>query len=409
MRQMLALFTALAVLCISGGCNPVPKNREEAQGGKKAAEQLPAGYIRGMDLSSVVSLENSGVMFYSASGQPQDVFVTLAEAGVNYIRVRVWNNPYDIRGNGYGGGNCDVQKAAEIGRRAAQNGMRLLVDFHYSDFWADPERQLVPKAWAALDFEQKKAALFDYTVASLNEIWAAGADIGMVQIGNEINNGIAGESELNRVAQLLQCAASAVRKASAEKGADVKVAVHYTDVEDYDGMMYRAESLAAYGTDYDVFGVSYYPYWHGSLENLTKVLSDIGKKYGKSTVVLETAYPYTLADGDGFANVVGSVETNDYPVSVQGQHDCIRDIMWAAKKGGALGVFCWESAWIPVGSDANTNRALWEACGSGWASSFSEEYDPDNAGKYYGGCSWENQAFFDFKGHPLDSLRVFGE
>ena len=158
-----------------------------------------------------------------------------------------------------------------------------------------------------------------------------------------------------------------------------------------------------------MFGVSYYPYWHGSLENLTNVLSDIGKKFGKSTVILETAYPYTLADGDGFANVVGSVETATYPVSVQGQYDCIHDIMRAANKGGALGLFCWEGAWIPVGSDADANRTLWEAYGSGWASSFSVEYDPDHSGSYYGGCAWENQTFFDFSGHPLDSLRVFSE
>ncbi len=409
MRRTLALLVAMVLLSLWGGCTPAPKNREGDQGEKATADTLPVGWIRGMDVSSIISLETSGVVYYNTSGEPQDIFAILADAGVNYIRVRVWNDPYDAQGNGYGGGNCDVQKAAAIGRRAAQNGMRLLVDFHYSDFWADPERQLVPKAWAALDFEQKKDAIYEYTVASLNEIWAAGADIGMVQIGNEINSGMAGESDPKRVAQLLQCAASAVRKTSAEKGADVKVAVHYTGVENYDGMMYYAESLSAYETDYDVFGVSYYPYWHGSLENLTNVLSDIGKKFGKSTVILETAYPYTLADGDGFANVVGSVETATYPVSVQGQYDCIHDIMRAANKGGALGLFCWEGAWIPVGSDADANRTLWEAYGSGWASSFSVEYDPDHSGSYYGGCAWENQTFFDFSGHPLDSLRVFSE
>lgn len=103
--------------------------------------------IRGVDVSSVISLENSGVKFFNFEGEEQDIFKTLAESGVNYIRVRVWNNPYDSEGNGYGGGNNDIDTAIEIGKRATQYGMKLLVDFHYSDFWADPAKQQAPKEW----------------------------------------------------------------------------------------------------------------------------------------------------------------------------------------------------------------------------------------------------------------------
>lgn len=122
----------------------------------KKVEGMNKDFIKGADVSSVIALENSGVTFYNTSGKRQDIFTTLKQAGVNYVRVRIWNHPYDSNGNGYGGGNNDVQKAIEIGKRATANGMKVLADFHYSDFWADPAKQKVPKAWANLSFEAKK-------------------------------------------------------------------------------------------------------------------------------------------------------------------------------------------------------------------------------------------------------------
>ncbi len=141
--------------------------------------------IRGVDVSSVISLENSGVKFYNFEGEEQDIFKTLAESGVNYIRVRVWNNPYDSEGNGYGGGNNDIDKAVEIGKRATQYGMKLLVDFHYSDFWADPAKQQAPKEWQGYNLREKQEAIYQFTKESLQKLIDAGIDVGMVQIGNE--------------------------------------------------------------------------------------------------------------------------------------------------------------------------------------------------------------------------------
>ena len=134
-------------------------------------------FIRGMDVSSVISLEESGVTCKNSDGVTEDLLKILADNGVNYIRVRVWNNPYDKDGNGYGGGNNDLAKACKIGKRAADYGMKLLVDFHYSDFWADPAKQKAPKAWADFNLNQKIKAVYDYTYNSLTEIKAAGADI----------------------------------------------------------------------------------------------------------------------------------------------------------------------------------------------------------------------------------------
>ena len=371
-------------------------------------EGLADDFIKGMDISSIISQEKSGVVYYDFDGNPQDIFVTLSEAGVNYIRVRVWNDPFDSEGNGYGGGNCDVANAAEIGRRAAECGMKLLVDFHYSDFWADPDRQTAPKAWAELSFEDKKTAIYDYTVESLNQILSAGADVGIVQTGNEINGGMAGETQSENVIELLEQASRAVRDVSQQSGKDIKIAVHYTDIHKREQIMYHVDTLKSAELDYDIFGVSYYPYWHGSIEDMQETLRDISQARGKSVMILETSYPYTTEDGDGFKNSMSDAEPmNGYPATVQGQAECLRDVIAASSEAGAIGVCWWEGGWIPVGSDAAFNSSVWEKYGSGWASSYSAEYDPDNAGKYYGGSSWDNQAMFDFDGHPLDSLNVF--
>ena len=135
-------------------------------------------FIRGMDISSIISLENSGVVFKDENGEAEDIFKILSEHGVNYIRVRVFNNPFDSEGNGYGGGNTDLECAKKIGKRAAENGMKLLVDFHYSDFWADPGKQKAPKEWQNLSVDEKATKLYDFTLSSLNAIRGAGADTG---------------------------------------------------------------------------------------------------------------------------------------------------------------------------------------------------------------------------------------
>lgn len=386
----------------------MPTAAEKADIYVEPIENLSADFIKGMDISSVLVEEASGVVYYDKNGQEADLFRVLADAGVNYIRVRVWNDPYDSEGRGYGGGNNDAEKAAIIGRRAAENGMKLSVDFHYSDFWADPSKQFAPKEWKHLTLEDKKEAIYQYTKESLFTILEAGADVGMVQIGNEINNGMSGETESTRIMKLLKQASKAVRDVSAESGKDIKIAVHYTNIEDYNNIMSKAKWLADNELDYDIFGVSYYNFWHGTMENLTKVLNDITATYGKETAVMETSYAYTVEDGDCNGNSVGENDLVDgYAATVQSQANCVRDVMAAANAGGALGVFYWEGAWLPVGTEFESNSKIWEEKGSGWASSYASKYDPNDAGQYYGGCSWDNQALFDFTGHPLASLDVF--
>ena len=368
-------------------------------------EGLPEDFIFGMDASQVPALEASGVRYYDAQGAEQDVFRILAAHGVNYVRVRVWNDPFDAEGHGYGGGNCTLETAREIGLRAPKYGMKLLVDFHYSDFWADPGKQQAPKAWKDMGLEEKAQALGDFTQTGLQTLKDAGVDVGMVQVGNETNGALCGEKDWPSIVKLMAAGARAVREVFPE----ALVAVHFANPENGAYPAY-AKALADNGLDYDVFGSSYYPYWHGSLDNLTQVLKQVRETYGKEVMVMETSYAWTAEDSDFSGNTITADSNVDkpYPYSLQGQVTSLRNVTQAVADAGGIGVCYWEGTWISVGGASRAeNEALWERYGSGWASSYAAEYDPEDAGKWYGGCAVDNQAFFDAKGRVLESLMAF--
>ena len=154
----------------------------------KKIENLPDDFIFGMDLSSIIAEENSGVKFYNFQNEEKDIFETLRYVGVNYIRIRIWNDPYDSEGHGYGEGNNDMNKAIEIGKRVTKYGIKVLASFHYSDIYADPGSQNDPKARSGLTLEQKVKKAEEYTIESMTRFKNEGVDVGMVALGNEIND-----------------------------------------------------------------------------------------------------------------------------------------------------------------------------------------------------------------------------
>lgn len=387
---------------------PLPTAAEDAGIYVEPIPNLSDNFIRGMDVSSILAEEKSGVKYYSADGKEQDVFTTMAEAGVNYARIRVWNDPFDENGNGYGGGNNDLATAIALGKRATENGMKVCIDFHYSDFWADPSKQMCPKAWVDFSLEEKSNALYEFTKDSLTQLLENGVDVCMVQVGNETNNGMAGETQIPNIAKLMSSGSKAIREVAKSYDKDIQVALHYTNANDYDGIDSILYKLASFQVDYDIFALSYYPYWHGTFENLQNVMANIQNKYGKKTLIAETAYCYTAEDTDGSGNSVSETDLIDaYGATVQSQSTALRDVCATVNDAGALGVFYWEGAWIAVGDVNADNSPIWEEFGSGWASSYAAAYDPNDAGKYYGGCSWDNQALFDATGKPLESLNTF--
>ncbi|MCM1212766.1 MAG: glycosyl hydrolase 53 family protein [Blautia sp.] len=400
---------------------PVPLESEAISVERVAVDD---DFIMGADVSSYISLRDSGVVFKDENGNALSdagFFKLLYDGGTNWVRVRIWNDPYNsTNGNGYGGGNSDLEKAKIIGKLATNAGMKVLIDFHYSDFWADPAKQDAPKAWSNYTIDQKEAAVYEYTKDSLAQLRNAGVNVCMVQVGNETNNGICGEYSWSNMARIFNAGSRAVR----EFDADCRVAIHFAEPqsEAFDGL---AASLANNSVDYDVFASSYYPFWHGTTDNLTTKLTAIAQIYGKEVMVAETSWVTSWKDGDGHGNSAPKkTQDLDYPVSLQGQADEIRDVVDAVNKvnetkdGAAIGMFYWEPAWISpyyvYDADGSVdqslykkNQELWEKYGSGWASSYSIEYDPSDAGLWYGGSAVDNQSWFDFEGKALETTKIY--
>ena len=282
------IMTFVFAISVFSGCGSekefsfsYPTEAEDSEVYVEAIPDITDDFVRGMDASAVKSLENSGVKYYGFDGKEQDVYKTLAESGVNSIRLRVWNDPYDENGNGYGGGNCDVDTAIELGGRATKYGMKVCIDFHYSDFWADPKRQHAPKAWEGMTVSEKCDALYDFTCESLTKMLDAGLDISMVQIGNEINYGMSGVTNTDDKILLLKSGSKAVREISAKYNKDIKVAVHFTKIDQTNGINKIAKKLEESELDYDVFGLSYYTFWDGTIENMQNVVYMLKNTYKK--------------------------------------------------------------------------------------------------------------------------------
>ncbi|MDE6319121.1 MAG: glycosyl hydrolase 53 family protein, partial [Lachnospiraceae bacterium] len=409
----------------------IPKSVAEAEINVKPIA-LADDFITGADISSYWALKESGTIFKDEKGNElsdAEFFQYLHDGGTNWIRIRVWNDPYDSAGHGYGGGNNDLDKAKKMGKLATDAGMKVLIDFHYSDFWADPGKQQAPKAWASMSIDDRAEAVYQFTKNSLDELKSAGVDVGMVQVGNETTQGICGvwyaSDGWAAAAKIYNAGSKAVR----EFDPNCLVAIHFTNPEDSGKYAGLAKNLDDQKVDYDVFASSYYPYWHGTTDNLTSVLAQVAKTYGKKVMVAETSWATTLDDQDGHDNTVrkGNNDTGQpYAFSVQGQADEIRAVVEAANNvnnvegaaGSSIGVFYWESAWLSPyyvydedGSRNeelyNKNMAAWEQYGSGWAASYGGEYDPKDAGKWYGGSAVDNQAWFGFDGTALATAKVY--
>lgn len=404
------VLSALAAAALAAPAFSAPHQAKQAVLQKIVVEPVKGisdDFIMGVDISQVAEIEKAGGKFYGTDAKEQDIFAILKEHGVNWIRLRVWNNPtFDSdgkspdgrltgkKGSPLGGGNNSVAVDIPLAKRAKAAGMKLLVDFHYSDFWADPGKQAMPQDWRKLKGDALGAAVEKFTKESLQKFESAGARADMVQIGNELNNGFMwpegkiwgddGESAggMDGFIALLKRASAGVRAAQG-KGSKIRVVIHLANGGD--NGLYRSifDPVTKAGVDFDVIGLSFYTYWHGSQADLKANMSDLSKRYGKEMIVAETAYAFTAEDGDEQGNVFQVFTSDDdgYAPTVQGQATAARDIIEAVAsvKGGA-GVFYWEPAAIPVkGSGLSANE----------------------------GDTWENQAMFDFGGRVLPSMAVW--
>ncbi len=369
-------------------------------------EKFNDNMIKGVDISSVIEVENNGGVFYNENGNEQDVFEILAESGINYIRIRLWNNPFDSKtGGSFGGGGNDITTALKIATRAKRVGMRICLNFHYSDFWADPANQIVPRAWQGSDFTELEKLIYDYTHSVLKQFEKNGVRPHMVQIGNEINNGICGldlrggESEYANFAKLLASGIKAVRDISSK----INVCLHLAMEQQYSKIIWFFDKMADYELDYDIIGLSYYSYWHGNLSNLSMAMTELASKFNKKVAIMEYAYGYTDKFNQNTANIYSSqLEcVGGYKTSIQGQANYIKDIfnvLNSIKNQYGIGAFYWEPCFLPIS-------------GIGWAGLNAYDYLVDN-GMYANNLNkvtWANQGLFSYSGRVLPSLTTFNK
>lgn len=360
-------------------------------------------FIKGFDISSLLEVERCGGVFRDG-GEALDALEILRRYGANWVRLRLWNDPYDEHGEDYGAGVCDLPVVLTLARRAKNAGMRWLLDFHYSDFWADPGKQTVPKAWRHLGERELDGAIYQYTKDVLAACRAAGVEPDMVQVGNELTNGLlwpAGRTpHWEAICRYISAGVRAVR----EEIPGAKIMVHLDNGGNH--QLYREwfDHYFQLGGTCDIIGLSYYPFWHGTLADLAANMNDIAPHYGKDLIVVETSMGFTmdsyagheqLPDGErkGAATRPELTARIDYPMTPQGQADFVADLLRIIREvpqERGKGFFWWEPAWLPVP-------------GSGWAKRPGWEYVHEQGP---GGNEWANQALFDYGGNALPALAV---
>ncbi len=359
--------------------------------------------VKGMDLSTLLELERCGAKYYD-NGEERDLLAIMKSYDVDTIRIRLWNDPWSETGESYGAGENDLKTSLEIAKRVTAAGFGVLLNFHYSDFWADPGKQIKPKAWADYGVKELEQAVYDYTLESMQTFLDAGVNITMVQVGNELSNGLLWPEgkvpNYDNIATFVNAGIRAVRKADAA----IPVMIHLDNGGN--NALYREwfDNFTKRGEDFEIIGLSYYPFWHGSLQMLNDNMNDIAERYGKDLVIAEVSMGYTMEDyknyeklsdeeRKGYATRPALVEKIEYPMTKQGQYDFMEDFLNRIshiKGGKGKGFFYWEPAWIPVP-------------GSGWATPASLKYmnDPGPCGN-----EWANQALFDYDGNALPTLSL---
>ena len=341
----------------------------------------PDRFVRGADISGLIKNEDYGAVYRKANGRTGDAVKILASSGVNLVRAKVWVDPAD--------GYNTVTQVVELGERAERAGMDLMVDFHYSDAWADPGKQFKPAAWAELPFEDLVSAVYDHTAEVLGALRGAGVEPVVVQVGNETNGGLLWPDgrwdRLEQMGRLLTAGCDAVH----DRVPGAKAMLHLAEGGDNGAFRWFFDNAVANGVPFDAIGASYYPYWHGPLSGFEANLNDLAGRYGKPIYVVETAYPFTTEDSDGHANIITDPEpVAGYPSSPENQSywlEAVAEVVRNVPDGLGRGVIWWEATWTGV-------------AGAGW-----DPADPAS------GNGWENQALFDFDGKALPGLRTLGK
>ena len=358
-------------------------------------------FIKGMDVSSLKELEELGAKYYM-DGKEKGILEILKAYGVNSIRLRLWNDPYSESGVPYGAGTSDLNTTMELARRVLDMGFGFLLDIHYSDFWADPGKQRIPKAWRGMNAEELERAVYDFTRSTLIALRETDTFPTLIQVGNELSNGLLWPygkvPNYDNIARFINAGIRAVRSVDQE----IPIMLHLDNGGN--NALYREwfDEFMKRGEDFQIIGLSYYPFWHGTLQQLEDNMRDISGRYGKELIVAEVSMGHTLEDYKDYEKLSDEQRKGmaakpelaakiEYPMTHQGQCEFMQDFLTRiAGIKGCRGFYYWEPGWLPVP-------------GSGWANEEALAYIEE---KGPGGNEWANQALFDYDGNALPALKT---
>lgn len=350
-----------------------------------SAEEQLSSFVIGADVSHLPQLEAAGAHFYDRNKQ-DDLLVILQQNGVNTIRIKVWNEPGQYatfpadQSDPVGYNN--PEHVVALAKRASRLGFRIMIDFHYSDWWADPGKQNMPLAWQGKNAAQVSKALYQFTLRLMLRLKKEGVAPEWVQVGNEISNGmlwpLGRTSEWDNLALFLKSGAQAVKTVFP----DSKVVLHLDAGGDNERCRRWFTEAVRHEVPFDVIGLSYYPIWHGAMPALADNMADLSQRFERPVMVVETAYPWTKEEGDAQPNIYTQTGPASWPMTPEGQTAFLSTLMQTVKQvpqQKGLGVIYWEPDFIPV-------------VGAGW--------------KKGAGDEWDNVTLFDFRGHALPALHA---
>lgn len=352
-----------------------------APGGDAAAgPRQQGGLIKGADISFLKEIENHGGVFSEVGGR-RDFLDILKDHGFNYVRLRLWHSPE--------AGYCGLDSTLAVASRVKAKGFGLLLDIHYSDTWADPGRQSKPRAWEGVGFQALEDSVYEYTRRVIGRLRAQNTLPDMVQIGNEITCGMLWDDgrtcgaadtpeQWRKLGGLVRAGVRGVEDGLG-KGDSVRIMIHTDRGADSQGSIRFYDHMLAEGVRFDVIGLSYYPWWHGTLDEVRANLDTLASRYNRDIMIVETAYPWTLGRSDDTHNGVGLPGQlhRGYSASVAGQKAFLADLLAVVDGvhgGRGRGVFYWAPEYISVPGLGST---------------------------------WENVTLFDFSGKVLPAMSVF--
>lgn len=363
----------------------------------------------GIDTSTYLEMDEVHHAKYFDGDREIEPLEAFHEKGVDVMRIRIWNNPYGENGEPYLAGTCDVANFIRLAALAQQKGYRIMADFHYSDFWADPAKQCIPKAWRGLDLDGLVEKVYAFTAETLKTAKENGIDIEFIQVGNEITNGIlwpyghlddlpdGSRTNYDSLIRLLNAGIKACREIYPQAGIILHLERSYDQgvYNEFYGRMQEAD------VDYDIIGMSYYSYWHGPFSQFFANVENC-KKFGKRIMVVELGRAFTSEDyiksEDSEALMVNNGTHEDenfnkrYPLTEIGQCNFIKDFLRLSEEYGVELVCYWEPLWTPFG----------ENC---WASDAGKEYIGSD--KKSNRNEYANHCLFDYHGRKLPAFDMY--